>query len=94
MLASGVIPLYSVWVNDTTCCTAAELVNVSVLLPNTLPVTEPDTFNEPEIVSLPIKVFEPVVANELVFIEGTFNVVNGPTNFTGSVNSVNGYTGS
>lgn len=45
---------------------------VSVLLPNTLPVTEPDTFNEPDIVSLPMNVFEPVVANEPVLIGVTF----------------------
>jgi hypothetical protein len=33
-------------------------------------------------------------SNDVQTLYGTFNVVNGPTNFTGSVNSVNGYTGS
>jgi hypothetical protein len=73
VLASGEpIALYSACVNVTTCCTTGELVNVSVLFPNTLPVTEPDTFNEPDIVSLPMNVFEPVVANEPVLIGVTF----------------------
>jgi hypothetical protein len=33
-------------------------------------------------------------SNDVQTLYGTFNVVNGPSNFTGSVNSVNGYTGS
>jgi hypothetical protein len=33
-------------------------------------------------------------ANDVQTLYGTFNIVNGPTNFTGSVNSLNGYTGS
>jgi len=33
-------------------------------------------------------------SNDVQTLYGTFNIVNGPSNFTGSVNSVNGYTGS
>jgi hypothetical protein len=33
-------------------------------------------------------------SNDVQTLYGTFNVINGPSNFTGSVNSVNGYTGS
>jgi hypothetical protein len=33
-------------------------------------------------------------SNDVQTLYGTFNIVNGPSNFTGSVNSLNGYTGS
>jgi hypothetical protein len=33
-------------------------------------------------------------SNDVQTLYGTFNVVNGPSNFTGSVNSLNGFTGS